>query len=97
VPRKIVVRSNVIRNQAQAYHKVRDEVSRSKLRNENHRLCQTPNARRVAYLEIRAISVQVNRRMRETICCRNYNVVLVKRSGPGDARLELATDHNAAD
>jgi len=71
-----------------AYHKVRDEVSRSKLRTTRTiELCQTPKrAARQAYLEIRAISVQVKPpHARNHLLSVTYNVVLVEEvGGPGD-------------
>jgi hypothetical protein len=71
-----------------AYHKVRDEVSRSKLRTTRPlELCQTPKrAARQAYLEIRAISVQVKPpHARGHLPSVTHNVVLVEEvGGPGD-------------
>jgi hypothetical protein len=71
-----------------AYHKVRDEVSRSKLRTTRTiELCQTPKrAARQAYLEIRAISVEVKPpHARKHLLPVTYHVVLVEEvGGPGD-------------
>ena len=71
-----------------AYHKVWDEVSRSKLRTTRTiELCQTPKrAARQAYLEIRAITVQVKPpHARKHLPSVTYNVVLVEEvGGPGD-------------
>ena len=71
-----------------AYHKVRDEVTRSKLRTtKTIDLCQTPKREaRQAYLEIRAISVQVKPpHGRAHLSSVTYNVVLVEEvGGPGD-------------
>ena len=73
---------------AMAYHKVRDEVGRSKLRTTRIvELCQTPKrAARQAYLEIRAISVQVKPpHARKHLLSVTYNVALVEEvGGPGD-------------
>ncbi len=72
-----------------AYHKVRDEVSRSKLRTTRTiELCQTPTrAARQAYLEIRAISVAVKapHARKHLLPPVTHNVVLVVEvGGPGD-------------
>ena len=71
-----------------AYRKVRDEVSRSKLRaTRTIELCQTPKrAARRAHLEIRAISVQVKPpHARKHLLSVTHNVVLVQEvGGPGD-------------
>lgn len=71
-----------------AYHKVREEVSRSKLRTtKTIELCQTPKrAARQARLEIRAISVQVKPpHARKHLLPVTHNVVLVEEvDGPGD-------------
>jgi hypothetical protein len=70
------------------YHKVRDEVSCSKLRTtKTIELSQTPKrAARQAYLEIRAISVQVKPpHARGHLPLVTHNVVLVEEiGGPGD-------------
>jgi len=71
-----------------AYHKVREEVSRSKLlATKTIELSQTPTrAARQARLEIRAISVQVKPpHARKHLLPVTYNVVLVQEvGGPGD-------------
>jgi hypothetical protein len=71
-----------------AYHKVREEVSRSKLRTtKTIELCQTPKrAARQACLEIRAISVQVKPpHARKHLLPVTHSVVLVEEvGGPGD-------------
>jgi len=76
-----------------AYHKVRDEVSRSKLRTTRTiELSQTPTrAARQAHLEIRAISVDVKppHARRHLLPSVTHNVVLVTEVGGPDDGTEM--------
>ncbi len=76
-----------------AFHKVREEVSRSKLRTtKTIELCQTPKrAARRAHLEIRAISVQVKPpHARQYLLPVIHNVVLVEEVGGPDDGTDLS-------